>query len=495
MTKQELELILQEGEGYRIEFKEGLSNLDREMVAFANSEGGRILVGISDRKEIGEITITGGLKSRIQDIANNCDPAIPILFDEADGVLIVDVREGADKPYQCSGGFYVRIGPNTQKLDRDGIIEFMKEEGKIKFDQLHDRRFLFDEHFDPKKLRKYLRLAGISEVLDIPSILVNLGVAEKQEGRVLLNNTGILFFAHNLGDVYFHTTVTCALFKGTDKAEVLDRRDYNEDIVSSIDGAMVFMRQHLSVRYEMTGEPRRREVPEVPFEALREAVINAVTHRDYFERGANVMVEIYDDRIEITNPGGLVKGLKPDEFGTRSALRNPNIANLLQRIEYIERMGTGIAKMRRLMVEAGLPPPEFRFSSFFSVRFERPARKRRAGTAAKRGAHSARDDTATDTVSDTISDAISNTISDGINDGISDGMRKRLAWIVARLAQAGFVTRRELEKQFSVSRPTAERYLALLKQANLIGLEGARKTGRYVLTERGKKLLAQFSDR
>lgn len=96
----------------------------------------------------------------------------------------------------------------------------------------------------------------------------------------------------------------------------------------------------------------------MPYDALREAFINAVAHRDYFEKGANVMVEMFADRIEITNFGGLVKGLKPEDFGKKSVLRNPNIANLLHRTGYIEKRGTGINKMRRLVAEAGLPPIE-----------------------------------------------------------------------------------------------------------------------------------------
>lgn len=138
-----------------------------------------------------------------------------------------------------------------------------------------------------------------------------------------------------------------------------DRKDFNEDVLSNIDQAMIFLKRHLPVRYEITGAPRRREVLEIPEGALREAVINAVAHRDYFERGANVMVEIFDDRIEISNPGGLVKGLKPEDFGKKSILRNPNIASLLHRADYIEKMGTGIARMRRLMREAKLSPPKF----------------------------------------------------------------------------------------------------------------------------------------
>ena len=79
-------------------------------------------------------------------------------------------------------------------------------------------------------------------------------------------------------DIYFHTAVTCALYKGIEKVDILDRRDFNEDIVSNIDRAMNFLKQYIPVRYEMTGTPRRKEIPEIPYDATREAVINAVAH-------------------------------------------------------------------------------------------------------------------------------------------------------------------------------------------------------------------------
>jgi len=97
---------------------------------------------------------------------------------------------------------------------------------------------------------------------------------------------------------------------------------------------MLYLKQHLNVRYEFDGAAARKEIPEIPHATLREAVINAVIHRDYFEKGANVIVEIFDDRVEITSPGGLPKGLKMEDFGSVSLLRNPNIANLMQRIDY-----------------------------------------------------------------------------------------------------------------------------------------------------------------
>ncbi|OQX94314.1 AAA family ATPase, partial [candidate division KSB1 bacterium 4572_119] len=134
---------------------------------------------------------------------------------------------------------------------------------------------------------------------------------------------------------------------------------------------------------EFTGSPRRKEIPEIPFEALREAVLNAVIHRDYFEKGANIMVEIFADRLEITSPGGLPKGLKPEDFGKRSVLRNPNVANLFQRIEYIEKMGTGIRRIQKMMSDAGMPLVIYRWDTFVKAVFLLERKKESGKTSGK----------------------------------------------------------------------------------------------------------------
>jgi len=484
MNQKELRLILEEGEGYRIEFKEYLSSFDKELVAFANSSGGRILLGITDDGKVKGIDITNKLRSQIQDIARNCQPEIKVHFEELGNVLILHVLEGEDKPYKSSSGFYTRIGPNSQKLSRNEIIEFFKAEGKVKFDELMNLKFEYERHFDAAKLDRFLRLAGISRVLDTPIILVNLSVAEKQEGKVIFNNTGILFFAKSLQDIYFHTAVTCALYKGVDKVEVLDRKDFNEDIVSSIDNAMIFLKQHIPVRYEMTGTPQRKEIPEMPYDALREAVINAVAHRDYFEKGSNVMVEMFDDRIEISffsglhqeknklsNFGGLVRGLSPEDFGKKSVLRNPNIANLLHRIKYIEKMGTGINKMRRLVAEAGLAPVEFEFGTFFTVIFRKPERKEAF------------------VVTENFRENFS------VKFSVKGKTLDRLIAILTRVIQEKPLSRDELAAEFDVSTRTIYEDMRRLREWNILMFEGAPKTGRYVLTEEGDKFLEQVGMR
>jgi len=477
MNKDELRLILEEGEGCRIEFKESMTSIDNELVAFANSSGGRIFLGITDDKEIKGVNITNKFKSQIQDIANNCQPSIKIILEESENILIINVREGEDKPYKCSSGFYLRVGPNSQKLNRNEIVEFFKAEGLIRFGELINLKFDYNTHFDPKKLEYFLRLAGISKVLDAPTVLTNLGVAERQEGKIIFNNTGILFFSKNLQDIYFHTAITCALYKGTEKIDVLDRRDFNEDLISSIDRAMIFLKQYIPLRYEMTGEPRRREIPEIPYEALREAIINATAHRDYFKKGTNIMVEMFDDRIDITNFGGLAKGLNPEDFGKKSVLRNPNIANLLHRAGYIEKMGTGINKMRNLISKAGLPPIKFEFDTFFTATFKRPKIKEPV------------------VIPETFSKKFDEILHhEGVNEGVNEGVKERLRKEIAYLNTYKSIRRSDVERLFNISTATAERDLSILKGLNLIIFEGAPKTGKYILTDKGKEIIANIAN-
>ena len=132
MEKKEFEFLLKQGEGLKLEFKEGFDskNLAKEIVAFANTEGGRIFIGVNDKSEVKGIQITNKLKSEVQDLARNCDPSINIKLETMDNVLIVNVDEGVNKPYRCSAGFFLRQGSNSQKLSTDEIRDFLIKKGR-----------------------------------------------------------------------------------------------------------------------------------------------------------------------------------------------------------------------------------------------------------------------------------------------------------------------------------------------------------------------------
>ncbi|MFH1910760.1 MAG: ATP-binding protein, partial [Pseudomonadota bacterium] len=224
-------------------------------------------------------------------------------------------------------------------------------------------------------MNAFLKTAGISREIDDEIILENLGVAERIDNRLRMKNVGVLFFSRSIETLCEQATVTCAVFDGTERIHVINRKDYQEDIITNIDYVMHFIKQELRVRYAMTGRPQREEIYEIPLDAIREAVVNAVSHRDYFQYGAHTTVEVFDDRIELSNPGGLPKGLPPEEFGKRAMRRNQIIASLLQRVRLVENMGTGINKIRRLLKEAKCAGPRFDFGSFFTIVFPRTEKK------------------------------------------------------------------------------------------------------------------------
>ena len=370
----DLDVILSEGENYTIEFKESPDKtIASEACAFANASGGRIFIGVNDKGEITGTDISNAARSRVQDTINQIEPKLSVDISIHDNIILITVPEGSNKPYSCSRGFYLRSGPNSQKLERNSIIEFLQSEGKVIYDSIVNEKYPITDNFSEAEYKRYLVKAKISDVLPSESVLKNLSCAETASNNVLsYTNAGILFFRNNSQNVYFdYTHVICALYKGLDKFDIIDAKNLDGGIIENIDNAIVFLKRNLRVRYEIK-TVQRKNILELPEDALREAVTNAVCHRDYFEKGARVMVEIYDDRVEITNPGGAPKGITKENFGTTSVTRNPIIASLLHRADYIERMGTGIKRMTNAMETAGLESPIFQTEGyFFKVIFKR----------------------------------------------------------------------------------------------------------------------------
>jgi len=352
-----------------LEYKESLSSsLARDLTAFANSSGGKVLLGVRDDGTVIGVRDSNKLRAQIQDIARNCDPPVKILIETVGKVTAITVRESESKPVQCREGFFWRQGAVTQKLSRDEIRDFFRSEGAIRFDLTVCPKFRYPEDFDRRKFDAWIKQSRITPRRRIDDVLVNIEVAERAGRRLTFRNAGVLFFAKNINHFFPQAYITCLLAKGTDKVNILDRKDFAGGLVSDIEESLRFIERNTRTGYRIE-KLRREDVPEYPMRALREAITNAIMHRDYFESGANVFVEIYDDRIEISNPGGLPKGLSKEELGTRSVRRNPLIADLLHRIALIEKAGTGIRRMREDARKHKCPEPKFTVNGFFTATF------------------------------------------------------------------------------------------------------------------------------
>ena len=263
----------------------------------------------------------------------------------------------------------------------------------------------------------------------------------KTEGQTSLTNAGVLFFSNEPMKYIPQAQVICALYKGTEKITILDRKDLSGDLITVIDEAILFLKKHLNLRYEIK-EVRRKEIFELPEIAIREAVVNAVCHRDYFEKGANVMVEIFDDRVEISNPGSLIHGMTFEDFGKRSMTRNPTIASLLHRIHYIEKMGTGINRMKDACKEAGISEPEFEITGFFTILFRRKT-------------------------SENI----------GINIGINIGLNETQNKVVELMKKDSKITIPRISEIIGIAKRNIEVNISELKKKGIIERIGSRKNG------------------
>ena len=367
MKPEEFNFILKEGEGQFIEFKENLDkSLAKEIVAFANASGGRIFLGVTDKGEIKGINITNELKAQVLDIAHNCDPSLTINLEVFGKILIINVLEGQNKPYSCSQGFYLRNGASSPKMSRDEIIEFSIEEGKIKFEEQINKDFDIEKDFDEKKLEQYLKLSGLTKNLPTKEILLNLKVAKIVNHKLKFNNAGILFFAKEPQKFFLTSKIICVNYRTNEKVDILDRKIFDEGIISNIIDAENYVIKHINVEFEIKSL-KRKEIPQYPKAAYREAIVNAIMHRDYFEKSGDTLVEIFRNKIIVSNPGGLVKWLKEEDFGKYSRPRNPLIAELLSKTEYVEKLGTGINRIRIAMQELGLPEPIFEYNSSFAT--------------------------------------------------------------------------------------------------------------------------------
>lgn len=444
-------MLLEEGEGYKLEFKRAInSDLAKAMVAFANASGGRIIIGIDDTNRVVGTDLSNQALSQIEDVSASCDPFVPIRLEKCarDQLLIIHVSEGGNKPYRCNKGFYLRNGANSQKMGTTEITEFIQAEGKVRFDEQLRQDLPWKKALDEKRLNHFLDLAGITHRKDLNTLLLNLGAGDIKNHIFYFNQAGVLFFSREPNHRLFHVSVICALYKGTGKAVILDRKELAGSIIENIEDALLFLKKHLNLRQEITSL-QRREVWEIPEVALREGVVNAICHRDYFEKGAQVMIEIFDDRVEINNPGGLPKGLSEKDFGKRSICRNPLVASLLLRSGYIEKMGTGIDRIRTALTKGKCPEVNISFDAFFTLSFPRPRPKENP-----------------------------------IPEKISEDLSEKIPGLVLKmLFQKPNITIPEIAQRIQKPLRTVERVMSKLRQTGQIQRIGPRKTGGWKVIE------------
>ena len=314
IEKSSISYLIQQGEGHNVEFKVSFSSgLSKEICAFANTSGGRILLGVDDDATVKGIKLTNSLLSQVQDLARNMDPPVKIDMEPFENILVIHVPEGLHKPHSANGKFYMRHGANSQQLTRNEIRDLFRNERLLMFDDIPNTKFNLTRDLFEEAFRSFMTLARIRTDLDRELLFENLLLTENGQ----MKNAGVLLFCETVDRFFLNATTTCVLYRGSTKEKILDRKEYKRDLYSNFREVMIYLQQHLDTEYIIRGGPREEKL-ELPEEALREAILNAMAHRDYFST-ANIQVSIFADRVEISNPGGLIGDLlRPSDGGGRN---------------------------------------------------------------------------------------------------------------------------------------------------------------------------------
>ncbi len=356
--------LLSRPEGKRLEYKRDLSSpapVMRALTAFANSAGGVLVFGVEDDRTVLGVEDPVALESRLVNMIN--DRIAPRLVPEVDIVpwrsthlVVVQVHLSGSRPHRvlADDQVYVRLGASNRKADPE-LIEEMRR--SCRFES-------FDETaFASEPLDRIDISAFASEFADVRTMrrkdLSVLGLSTEHQGRQVPTVGGLVLFGRDRA-AFPDATIRCARFVGTTRSTIADTIDLaGSSMPRMVRDALSFVDRN-SMRAIVIDGLANKVVRPVPVIAVREALVNAVVHADYSQRGGPIRVALFDDRLEIENPGLLASGMTVEDMSTGvSRVRNRVIARVFKELGYIEQWGSGIGRMLDALHLAGLPRPLF----------------------------------------------------------------------------------------------------------------------------------------
>lgn len=373
--------LIVQTENEQVEFKETTGQLERGMetvCAFLNGEGGTVLFGVTDKGKIIGQEVADVTKRNIAEAIKRLEPTVSVqvsyipLSDSNKKVVVLYVEESRlNRPFCYKGRPYYRIESVTSIMPQAVYNQLLmvRDEAKYRWELLENTK-LSVQDLDDNEILKTVRLGIECGRLpentgnDVPVILERFGLL----ANGVLNNAAVVLFANRELIEYPQCLLRLARFKGTDKMVFMDNQRVQGNLFKLLDAAMAFLFKHLSLS-GVTESLEREERLTVPYKAIREGVINSLCHREFRTPGGSVGIAIYDDRVEIENPGTFPRDWNMEKMKSEhcSEPQNPLIANVLYKRKLLENWGRGISLMIEECQKANLPEPEFKLSHGFVV--------------------------------------------------------------------------------------------------------------------------------
>lgn len=368
-------------EGKTIEFKLNLSSPERVLrtiVAFANTSGGVLFIGIEDQtKKVKGVLDPLDLAERLANIiSDNIQPTlipdIDIIPWRKTHVISVRVYPSASRPFFLKSlgperGVFIRLGSTNRQADQFFIEECKRINRNETFDEQPIPILRFDSIDFQSAIECFKSIRNLKKM-----DLKTLKILTVFQGKTVPTVGGVLLFGKSKERAkYFPDAwIQVGCFAGEDRVRFIDTAEIRTSPIRAIEEVLSFVKRNIA-RRSVIGELRRVDTWSYPLVAIREALINAIVHADYSQQGAPIRVSIYENRLEIENPGLLPLGLTIEEIqGGISKLRNRVLGRVFHELGLIEQWGSGIQRMISVCQDSGLPTPLFEeIGTHFKVTF------------------------------------------------------------------------------------------------------------------------------
>ncbi len=363
---------LKQEESQVLERKRSLSDskdIGHTICAFANTEGGILLLGVDDKGGVPglEKEKLDPIQKQLADLTKKCKPVPSTRMEvkEISGkyTIVMLVNEVLDTACFYDGKVWIRTGSTNRQLSSSELIDFLKSRRILNFeDEFSDATI---DDIDRNKLDGYLRKRSMDESYKkkkTADLLFSLKLMKNNR----VTNLAVLFFAKDIMRFTPQAEIKLVRFKGIEPVDIIDAQYTANTLFEAIEQSLSFVLRNTKTRFEIK-DIKRKEIPEYPTAVVREAIVNAVGHRDYYNQNS-IQISIFDDRIEVTSPGALPKDLTIEQLGRLASHRNARLYQMLSLADYVEGYGTGIPRMIKRMRERELPDPYFEeIGNFFRV--------------------------------------------------------------------------------------------------------------------------------
>ena len=515
MTIQDIEQLIGKGESQTLELKKSTGELKDAMhtaCAFLNSDGGWLIFGVTpDSLRIVGQKVTDNTRREIAQALASLEPAVDVSAEYIDvpnsktGNQIVaihfDGRKDSHVPYTCNGRPYYKVESTTRQMPREMYDERLRDSNPNKFAwdaQVADGITISDlnEERIRNAVRGGVKSGRINASAEDDSLDVLLDKFKLLRGGKPIN-AAVVLFGKQLFD-YPQLMLRMAYFRGKEKMVFIDNKQEEGNFFDLLDAGMAFCFRHLSLSGEVKGLLREEHL-EIPVEALREALTNALCHRRYEDPRTTVTLAIFDDRLEITNPGRFPYPLTPENIKEPhgSYPYNLRIAQVLYFSKYLERWGTGIRRMIEICREQGVPEPEFKSDgNTVTVTFWKSTTQKTVQKDAETIQKTMQKDS--ETMQKTMQNGEVSSQKTDIASQKTDIVSQKTSqkdWIASQknlsasqrtilemALENANVTTTEMAKRLGIDRRNVQEHIKKLHGLGLLRREGGRKNGRWVVT-------------